>query len=315
MTILITFLFKKFQGQDILDVCKFLGGNTLTIIMGILYILLLLLVPIFVVKNFSEALQVIYFKTSPLIFILLFFIISSTIANKFSLKVLAKANLIITPIIFFSIIIILFSSFKNFNVRRIFPILGYGVNQTFFSGLSNVFSFSGIGYLFFIGPFINNAKDFKKMSIISIVLSGLYLFLSVTCILLSLSPTFKSEETFSLYLLTRNLSYGRFIQRVDAIFIFLWIISVITYISFAIYFAIYIFKKLTKISDTSSINYTINLLVLTVLLIPSSLAVTAQIAHKTFKIGTLIFLFGISIIILILANLKLKIIDKKKGKV
>ena len=116
-------------------------------------------------------------------------------------------------------------------------------------------------------------------------------------------------------MLTRNLSYGRLIKRFDAIFIFLWIISVITYISFAIYFAIYILKKLTKISDTSSINYTINLLVLTVLLIPSSLAVTAQISYKTFKIGTLIFLFGISIIILILANLKLKIIDKKKGKV
>lgn len=315
ITVLITFLFKKFQGQDILDVCKFLGGNTLTIIMGILYILLLLLVPIFVVKNFSETLQVIYFKTSPLIFILLFFIVSSTIANKFSLKVLAKANLIITPIIFFSIIFILFSSFKSFNIRRIFPILGYGINPTFFLGLSNIFSFSGIGYLFFIGPFINKTKDFKKISIISIILSGLYLFLSVTCILLSLSPTFKSEETFSLYLLTRSLSFGKFIQRVDAIFIFLWIISIISYISLAIYFAIYILKKLTKISDTSSINYTINLLILTVLLVPSSLAITSQIAHKAFKLGTLIFLFGVSIIILILANLKMKIINKKKGKV
>lgn len=283
--------------------------------MGILYFLVLTLVPVFVIKDFAETLQIIYFKTSPLIYILLFFIVSSSIANKFSLKVIAKTNLIIIPIVFFSIIVILLSSIKDFDTTRIFPILGYGVNETFFSGLSNLFSFSGIYYLLFLNPFINKTKDFQKISIISIIISGIYLFLSVTCILLSLSFTFESGESFSLYLLTRNLEYGRFIQRIDAVFIFIWIISTISYISFAIYFCIYIFKKLTKISDTGSINYTINLFILTLLLLPTSFAATTKIIQKIMQISFLVLLFGISLTILIFANLKLQIINKKKGKV
>ena len=285
------------------------------IIMGIFYIFLLILVPMFVIKNFSETLQLIYFRTSPLIYIVLFFLVSSTITNKFSIKVLAKANLIIIPIVFLSIIVILLSSIKDFTPQRIFPILGYGANETFLMGLSNLFSYSGICYLLFLNPFINKTTEFKKISIISIIISGIYLFLSVTCILLSLSFTFKSGESFSLYLLTRNLEYGRFIQRIDAVFILIWIISTISYISIAIYFCIYVFKKITKISDSSSINYTINLLILGLLILPSNFATLNNVIGKIFKYSSLILIFGISILILISANIKLGIINKKKGRV
>ena len=315
VTWFIAYLFKKFQGKDILDVCEFLGGNTLKVIMGIFYIFLLILVPMFVIKNFSETLQLIYFKSSPLIYIVLFFIISSTIANKFSIKVLAKVNLMIIPIVFISILVILLSSIKNFTPQRIFPILGYGVNETFFMGLSNLFSFSGICYLLFLNPFLNKTTEFKKISIISMIISGIYLFLSVTCILLSLTFTFKSGESFSLYLLTRNLEFGRFIQRIDAVFILIWIISTVSYISIAVYFCIYIFKKLTKICDSSSINYTINLLILSLIILPSNIATLNNIIGKVFKISTLILIFGFSTLVLILANLKLNFINKKKGKV
>ena len=108
-----------------------------------------------VVKNFSETLQVIYFKTSPTIYIVSFFIICSTIANRYSLKVIAKANLIIVPVVFLSVLIILISSIKEATPERIFPIMGYGADKTFLYGLSNLFSFSSIAYLLFLNPIIN----------------------------------------------------------------------------------------------------------------------------------------------------------------
>lgn len=268
-----------------------------------------------VVKNFSETLQVIYFKTSPTIYIVSFFIICSTIANRYSLKVITKANLIIVPVVFLSVLIILISSIKEATPERIFPIMGYGADKTFLYGLSNLFSFSSIAYLLFLNPIINKSTEFKKISIISITISGLYLFLSVTSILLSLPYTMQSGESFSLYLLTRNLQYGRFIQRMDAVFILIWIISTISYISIAIYFSIHIFKKLTNISDTSSINYTINLFVLSLLLLPVSFSALSNFIGNIFEIGCLILIFGISILILILANIKQNFLNKKKGTI
>lgn len=308
---LISFLFKKFQGLDILDVSEFLGGNTLKTIIGILYVLLLLLVPIFVLRNFAETLKTIYFRTSPFIFILLFFIVCTTIANLFSSKVLAKANLILMILSFLGIALILIASAKNFSVDHLFPILGYGPKETFVTGISSLFSFSSIGYLFLLGPLLDKPQNFKKISILSICASGIYLVSTVTCILLSFSFSFKSGETISLYLLTRTIEFGRFIQRIDAIFIFMWIVSTILYVCFAIHFAIYLFKKLTKISDSHCINYIINLFILAVLLIPWGIATFNNFVEAIFKFFTFSLLFIGSTLILVLANLKIKLFTKK----
>lgn len=297
-------LFKNFQGHDILYVSEYLGGSILKNIVGIFHLLLLLLIPIFVIKNFSETLKLIYFRSSPTIYVLLFFIVCSMITNRFSLKILSKVNLMLMPVILLSILIILISSIKDFSPQRIYPILGYGVNETFFSGLCNIFSFSGIGYLLFLNPFIDKTKNFKKISLISITISAFCLFFSVICILLSLSYTFQSGENFSLYLLTRNLSYGKFIQRVDAIFIFIWILSTLSYTSIAIYFSMYIFKRLTNINDTTYLNFTLHVIILASLLLPINLAIFTKALGFVVKTLVLGLTFLSSLIILILANIK-----------
>ncbi len=309
---LITKFLKNFPGYDILDISEFLGGRVLKTILGIAYISLLIMLTTCIIKNLSETLRIIYFKSSPILFINLFFIVSSIICNRFSLKVIAKANLIIAPIIFLSIIIILASSVRNFMPQRIFPILGYGINQTFFSGLTNIFSFSGMLYILFLPPLLDRPDKLRRMSVVAIIISSVYLFLSVTCLLLSLSFTLHSDESFSLYVLTRNLEYGRFIQRVDAIFILVWIIAIISYINIPIFLCIYLFKKLTNISDSNSFNYSINLLILAISIIPIEYAIFTNIIGKIVQYSFLILFFAISIPILFIAILKLKYINKTR---
>ena len=266
-----------------------------------------------IIKNLSETLRTIYFKTSPILFITLFFTISSIICNRFSLKVIAKANLIISPIIFISTIIILASSIRNFMPERIFPILGYGAYKTtFFSVLSNIFNFSGILYLLFLPPLLDKPEKLKRLSIVAVIISAVYLLLSVTCLLLSLSFTLNSDESFSLYVLTRNLEYGRFIQRVDAIFILVWIISIISYINIPTSLCIYLFKKLTNISDSSSFNYSLNITILALAILPIEYAIFTNIIEKIVLYSFLILFFAISLPILIIANLKLKFINKPR---
>ena len=145
---LIAKLFKNFPGYDILDISRYLGSSLLKHIIGIAYIILLIMLTASIIKSLSETLKTIYFPTSPILYVTLFFIVSSIICNRFNIKVIAKANLIIAPGIFISIIIILVSSLKNFMPQRIFPILGYGLNETFFSRTKQYIQF--FRYVIFI---------------------------------------------------------------------------------------------------------------------------------------------------------------------
>lgn len=312
ITILIVNLLKKFPGQDILDISNYLGGKLLKSTIGIIFIVLFLTFLILTVRNFSETLKIIYFNESPIIFILLFFLISACIANKFGLKIITKTNLILAPIVILSILLILFSSPNSFVIQRLLPIFGYGINETFFTGLSNVFAFSGIGYLYFLQPLLKSEKNFKQISIVSLIISGTLLFLSVSCLLMVLPFILDTNESVSLYLLTRIVNYGEFLQGTTTIFILIWILSIITYLSIGLFFILYVTKKLIKIENTNSINYCFASIILGFSIIIENYAQFTSFAENILKYTTLIFIFGINILILILSNIKHKFLSKKQ---
>ena len=307
---LIVKLFKNFPGLDIIDISNYLGGKFLKILMGIAYIVFFITISIFITRNFSETLKTIYFTSSPIIFLILFFVVSACIANQFGIKVIAKVNLIIAPVALISILIILFSTFKNFVPQRLYPILGYGVDKTFVSGLTNIFSFTGLAYLFFLQPLLKKEKSFKKISIISIIISSIYLFLSVTCLLLVFSFIIDSNESISIYLLTRMARYGDIIQRANAIFIFIWILSITSYVSISIFFALHVTKKLVNLSNTNPVNYSFASLILGFALLIKNFDETISLI---LKYSILIFIFGVNICILTLANIKYKFLNKKNN--
>lgn len=303
---IISKLYDKFSSYDIIDISEYLGGKWFKTIVGSLYILIPLIISATIIREFSDHLKLMYFRDSPLVFIMLFFLVGSIVANRLGLKAIVKSNLIIMPIVILSLGIILLSSTKDFSFDRLFPILGYGAQETFFSGLTNIFAFSGIVYLFFLMPFLKNSKDFKKISIISIIISSVYLLLSVIGLLIVFSFSTFTDEPISIYVITRNLQYGDFFQRVDALFILLWILSTFSYLSISMFLMTYIFKKVCNLSDRKFITYPLSGLVLGLALIPKNTVQIRDFMNSYFKYFIIIFVFIISTIILFIANIKKK---------
>lgn len=305
-TLLIVKLFKKFEGYDILDVSNYLGGSFLKKISGIGYLLVFMLISALILRDFTETLKIIYYPNSPLIFIMLFFLIGIIAGNKFGLKAIAKTNLFIMPIIVLSVLIIWISSFKSFVPERLFPLLGNGLEKNFVSGISNIFSYSGLAYLFLMMPYLKNAKQFKKISIISIVISSIYLLLSVLSLLLVFPYISVTDEANSIYLLTRSLEFGRFFQRTDAIFVLLFIMSCLSYLTITMFLILSVFKKITNIQDSKAMTYCFAVLILGLALIPNNVSEVRTVIYSFFKYYILYFIFGFSTLVLILANIKKK---------
>lgn len=310
-TLLLIKLFKRFEGYDFLDICNFLGGKYLKIFAGILFMILLITVPILILRDFSESLQLIYYKNSPISYIVFIFVLGAVIANKFDFKGIVKTNLILVPFLLISIIILFFASSRNFEIERLFPILGYGVNKTFLEGITNIFSFSIITYLLFLPPVLSKVQDFKKVAIISVVISALYLLISVTCLLLVLPFILSTNEPISIYLLTRTIEFGRFFQRVDALFLLIWMISTLSYISISLNFLLYVFRKITNIENGQYLAYCFGAIFFGTCLIPENTAQFNIFVDLFFKYTVIIIVFIFSFSILFLANHKKKKLESR----
>ena len=122
-------------------------------------------------RNFCEGLKVIYYPFTNIIYIILLFIIAIAITNKLGFNSTIKTTALIFPFIMLSIILLFVGNLKNFSFEKLFPILGDGFKSTFILGLSNIGAFSGISYLYFLPPLLKDPSKFKKISILSIILS------------------------------------------------------------------------------------------------------------------------------------------------
>lgn len=311
---LITQLLKNFPGLDIFDISKFLGGKFLKIIIGILFICYLVFCVSMVVRSFSEFLKIAFFPRTPVAVIMLLFLIATVIVNKLGFQPMVRSTLFFMPAILFSIIFVFFANIEHFTIQRMFPLLGNGYSSVFFSGLSNLFAFGGISYLYLLPPHLKKQKDFAKIAFSSIGISAFFLLLSVLTLIFMFSLVASSEEIAPLYIATRIIEFGRFFQRLDAIFVFIWIISILSYLSIAIYFCTNIFKKITECQNQKWIVGLFCILCFGIGLLPKNLKQTSLLISNTYQYIILILVFGISIGLLVLANIKYIIKEKKKQK-
>lgn len=304
LTLFISYLFKKFQNHDIIDVAEYVGGNFFKTILGIAYIIFFSIIICTVLLKFISIIKVIYFPKAPYIYIFLFFMTGISIANFFGKRPILKTNALILPLIIFSLIIVFFGISNHVDINRLFPIFGNSFQNTFITGLSNIYAFGGITYLMFLMPLLKDKKDFKKVAIISIICTLFFLLFITTILLLTFPFILESEELISSYLLVRVLEFGEFFQRTDALFIFLWILSAFSYLSISLMFILNILGKITKLNDSKQLSFSIGSILFSIVLLLNNQYILNTLDGPIYKYFILILVFGISTGILVLANIK-----------
>ena len=303
--LLISKLFKPFPTHDIVDISEYLGKKTLKLIIGILYILFFVFISAIILRYLTNSLKLIYFEKSPLVFLLILFLIPIVFAVRLGIKPISRVNLIFTPIALISLFIILFSTSKDFVPQRIFPLLGFGANQTFLLGLNNIFAFSSFAYLYFLIPLLKNPEDFKQVAVISIV-SSILLFLSVICLIMMFPFIPFTDEMLSIYLLARLIEFGKFFQRIDAIFVLIWILSAFSFLAITLEFINRILKKLTKLKTHKEMSYSLCTIIFSLALVFENSAKVKFLQNVVLKYFVIILIFIISLFVLLLANFKHK---------
>lgn len=299
-------LWKPFGNSDILDISEFLGGKVFKTIIGSIFIIYFLMISGTLLRNFTEMLKLVYLEKASICLIVLFFIIACAAANRFGFRSVIRCNLIFVPIVLLNLLIAFFCLFPRFELNRIFPIFGYGINQTFFTGMTNIFAFTGISYLYFLKPFLKKPESFNKISYISIGISAFYLFLSIVTLLFSFADVLTVNDLSSVYVLIRGTDFGRFLQRPDALFILGWILVLMSYISTTVLLVNHIFSKLAKIQDTKPMVYCFSTLCFIFALIPKNMVAIRWLEDTLFRYVTIILVFIISFCILLFAYFKHK---------
>lgn len=304
-------LFNNFKGKDIVDISEFLGGKVLKVIVGIVFIIYFLVILSTTVRVIVQDLEIIYFQNISIYVLTLAILASIVFVYKYGSSAVVKCNSIIAPIVGIAILIIAFSNVQDFSLDRIFPILGFGAKETFITGASNIFAYSGLAILYFIMPMLKDSKIFKKVSIVSTILVGILIVGSVSSLVLSFPFIENINEISSLYVESRDISYWQVFQRIDGLFVFSWILALLSYISVVLFIIVVIFRKLTNAKKEFPVVLAFATITYVTTLIPNNIAMIRFLEDIVFKYTNIIVAIFLSQIVLIFANIKYKIVNRK----
>ena len=299
-------LFSLFPGCDIFDIAEFLAGKWLKITLQILFMLYLISMVAVVLRVFTLNLQIIYFTNLDIATILIVFLIGGIIINQFGFRTIIKSTLVFLPIILIAMFVLFASTLDNFGIEKFLPVFGNGFDETFISGISNLFAFSEINILFLLMPHLKDPKEFKKISLISIGISSIYLFLAVIASMFLIPANMSFEPIFSVYFSSRRIALGDVLERLDPIFVLVWIISIFCYVAIWMFYISNIFKKSIHVQTNKPIVYSVAALLFTFSLLIKNAGQITYIFSTFYKYMPLLFSFGLCFGILLVASIKKK---------
>lgn len=241
---LITSLYKNLESKDLFDLAENVGGKTLKIIVGIVVITYLLSTAFITINEFSEDVKNVLFTDNSIQTVNIFFIIAISIATYFGIKSVVRISSVLFPILIIGLIAIFFSLLQDIDLLNLVPILGTGAKNIFINGLNHAGRYNSLFLLFIFAPKITNLKKSGMLS----VLSTSTIILFVVFLIFSIIPYPEiSENYFAFFEITRMISFGRFFQRVEVIFTFIWLFVSLVYLTMALSVVIYTFKRAFKI--------------------------------------------------------------------
>ena len=303
-TCAICYFLKKFPTFDIIDISNYLGGNVLKWIIGLAYVAYFIFWAGILLHLFSSFLQIIYFPTTKLFYIILLFLISAISACSMKHNSVYRAIFIFFPFLVFSIILLFLANFSYYEVEKIYPIFGNGLFTTFVTGLCNMFAFQALAYIYFMPPLLKNPEELKKISVTAIVLSSVFLLLSIAVIIFMFSGFLETNELMPLYSATKYVKFGTFFRKPDSIYLLIWIVAFMSYLSITLKFSNNILRKLTNFQNETLFNILIAFAIFLVSLWPKNYAFSTYCSNIVYKYSFFILVIGISFILLFFATIK-----------
>lgn len=306
-TCMICYFLNKFPTFDLLDISNYLGGKVLKWGIGISYIAYFIFFAGILLNMFASALQIIYFPQTKIFYIILFFIIGALIACNLKYNAVYRVAVIIFPLIVVSTLFLFFSDMQFFEFEKMYPILGDGLFTTFVSGISNIFAFQCLAYIYFLPPKVRDPNKLKNVVVTAICLSCILLLICVAIILFMFNGFIETDELMPLYSAVKYIEFGSFFRNMDSLFVLIWIISFVSYMGIILKISSGIFKKLTNIKNNYVITTILSIALLLCSIWPKNYSISVNLAGDAYKYTFIILALGISFLILLFAVIKQKI--------
>ena len=224
------FLLKHISG-NILDAAQSVFGTAGKIIASSLLFLYLVLSAVFTLSDFSKLIALIAFPTSPMWYICGFLILGAVIGALGNLRAVIRLHGFFVPLILIVFALLLIFTIFPFGSADTTQNAPQNLSPSINNLLSQISLYGDILLLFLIAPTKESRKYLAKKigysGICSLALNTLF----ILAFTLKIPASVAQNGQFPVYLLMKEVYFGRFFQRLDAMILLIAALSAMLYLA------------------------------------------------------------------------------------
>lgn len=285
---------RKFPNESLFIFSRRLLGRGLADIFSVLISLFFAFSTGITMRQFGEVCVAVVFKKTPIEAVILLMLILCTLSIRRNIVKFTYVHIFYLPFILVSVIGIIIVSLRSVDTLNLMPITGNHLTySSFFKGmLTSAALFQGTFILTLLVPVMKNPHQALKAGAYALLIIGL-VYVMIVIITVGM---FGSQETKLLSYPTletaRSISIGGgILERFDALFITVWVVSIFTTIFTNYYLATYSVQQVIRIKDHRLISSFTLPLIFIFSLIPRDIYQVHTIAFMTGVIGLILLTF------------------------
>lgn len=248
--LILTSLCRKFPKESIFMFSRRLIGRPLTCLFTIAIFIFFVLLTGLTTRQFGDVATTVLFHKTPIEATNILMLMICLLSSRRNIVKFTYIHYFYLPFIVGPILFITFISLKNVDLLNLQPVL-ITLNPTFWKGTLHASAlFQSSFIITILIPYMVKPKEALKAGALAIFFSGgIYILIVIACV-----GMFGAEETKLLIYPTletaRSSAIGEsLLERLDAIFIIIWVISVYTTVYTTYYLAAYILQFLFTLKD------------------------------------------------------------------
>jgi spore germination protein (amino acid permease) len=281
--LLLCSLLKRFPGKNLMDIYEVVLGKSIGMFFSLLLFAVLFITAIANLREFIDVLKVYALPLSPPSYLLILFISIISVLAFLGLETLARFSKLVAYILLAGYVIVLILAIPLYESHRLFPILGHGLWNTISHGLQRS---SAYGEVIIIGIMVNSihgAKHAKRAAYIGLALSGLIISSALLAFSLAFPYYTGQEITAPIYLMASLIEYGRFFQRIEPVFFFIWNISTVIAVAVIFYLSLVVYSHVFRLEDKRPLIIPYAIILFSLCMIPASITQVTGISVQLLR--------------------------------
>lgn len=272
-------LLKNHPGKNIVDLTGEALGKIVGTAANVSYVLYFTAVGALFTRIYSEALLLTALPRTPISVVSTGYIAMALLGSYLGLEAMARSARITYPFVVAGISVLLLSLMPQWDATQLFPVLGNGpagiLEGAVAAGASTEILLSAVIVLSFHGPGM-----FGKITARAMLMGFAYLTLLEIVLILTILPITAQEYTLPFYELSRLIFLGRFIQRVESIFIIIWGFIGMIKVALTLYAAAVTLAGTFRLPDYQPLIWPLALIFFVSSLLPPDLPTTVEIESE-----------------------------------